>query len=156
MRLNHAALYRFVLLAAVLLACSTARDGITARPYALGLGFEHLVAKADLEEAISEILLQNRHCSFSDDLRDRIGWPASQWADIERDPRAYCLTKIAATRVTQETDTLVSIEFEGRRVKAFRHKRIETYVVFASFVDRRWALTWPTPLGPELHPKRSP
>lgn len=102
----------------------------------------------DLRASLHSLLNAHRYCSFPEEVRALIPHPPRPWKEIEGNAR-FCLGELAVVSSTVETSHLVFFELLPAKPKRYR-RHAETYVVFATFQEGRWLLTWPTPLGPEL------
>lgn len=137
-------------------ACSLAPEGERREQYTLGEDFAEMTSRAELEGEINELLTAHSKCTFSAQLRDRTPEPPAPWAQIDQEPKAHCLGALTVSRAQRENETLVSIELNQEPSERPPGQVAETYVVFARFLDGGWQLSWPTPLGPDLHPAPSP
>jgi len=110
---------------------------------------ERVPVPEDLCASLHSLLNAHRDCMFPEEVRALIPHPPQPWIDIEEDTR-FCLGDLAVVSSTVETSQLVVFELVPSNPQSQR-RHAETYVVFANFLEGRWLLTWPVPLGPQLH-----
>ena len=133
-----------VIFASVLLTCSHTHE--TIEPGVLEVRLGDQPETAELLSAIEKLLEAHETCLFPSEVRALV--PAGldgkgSWLDVEE----QCLGALRITSIDPQSKGLVAVEVV-RRGRTVRRENI--YVVFASYVESDWTLTWPVGTGPPI------
>ena len=131
--------------AVLLVSCSTA-SMISCDEVSFDLLIEDSVpAPQELEELIEELVQAHCRCSWSSLLLERVHEPPLSEAEIQTDPRRWCLGPLVAEEQQSSRSGLMSLLLVKQRQAD--DPDAERWVVFASYVDDNWYLSWPASLG---------